>query len=61
MQWTLDHEDRRPGPRDLDAARSQLVIVQPGARRAGGVNVALYAAMTNSVGQSVYQRSAGAR
>lgn len=67
MQWTLEQQkiDAAKAQRDLDAARSQLVVVQPGGtvpRDPGGVNVALYAKQsTNALGQSVYARSIGAR
>lgn len=46
----------------LAHARSQLVVIQPGAlpERVEGVNIALYAQQTtNQVGQRIYQRSRG--
>jgi hypothetical protein len=65
MQWTLEQQkiDAAKAQRDLDAARSKLVVVQPGSvPRDDGVNVALYAMQsTNAVGQKVYRRSVGAR
>ncbi len=66
MQWTLAQQkvDAAKAERDLEAARNQLVVVQPGSvpTETSGVNVALYAKQaSNAVGQSVYRRSAGAR
>ena len=69
MQWTLEQQkiDAAMAQRDLDAARSQLVVVQPGPLPTGpeGVNVALFAKQsTNAVGQSIYPalgRGAGRR
>jgi len=66
MQWTLDQQkiDAAVAQEQLDAARRQLVIVQPGGlpNRTDGVNVALYAAQsTNAVGQRVFDRTVGAR
>jgi hypothetical protein len=66
MQWTLDQQkiDAAVAQQQLDAARSQLVVVQPGTlpNRTDGVNVALYAAQsTNAVGQRVYDRGVGTR
>ncbi len=66
MQWTLEQQkiDAAKAQRDLDAARSQLVVVQPGSvpTEPPGVNVALFAKQsTNAVGQSIYPRSATAR
>jgi hypothetical protein len=66
MQWTLEQQkiDAAKAQRDLDAARNQLVIVQPGRvpSEQAGVNVALYAKQSNNaVGQSIYSRSAAAR
>ena len=60
MQWTLEQQkiDAAVAQQQLDAARSQLVVVQPGAlpNRAEGVNVALYAQQaTNAVGERVYR------
>ena len=47
MQWTLEQQkiDAAVAQEQLDAARSQLVVVQPGnlPNRVDGVNVALYA------------------
>jgi hypothetical protein len=66
MQWTLEQQkiDAAIAEQDLLAARSQLVVVQPGAlpNRPEGVNIALFAAQTqNAVGERVYDRSAAAR
>jgi hypothetical protein len=67
MQWTLEQQkiDAAKAQRDLDAAKSQLVIYQPAGsvpQERSGVNVALYAMQsTNQVGQSIYPRSAAAR
>jgi hypothetical protein len=66
MQWTLEQQkiDAAIAERDLQNARSQLVVVQPGPLppHPEGVNIALYAVQsTNAVGQSVYSRSVGAR
>ena len=66
MQWTLDQQkiDAAKAQADLDAARRQLVVVQPGSvpTEPAGANVALYAKQsTNAVGQRVYRRSVGAR
>lgn len=66
MQWTLEQQkiDAAKAQRDLDSARSQLVVVSPTAlpNRVDGVNIALYAAQSgNAVGERVYSRSAGAR
>lgn len=66
MQWTLEQQkiDAAKAQRDLDAARSQLVVVQPQSvpMEQPGANVALYAKQsTNAVGQSMYPRSIGAR
>ena len=62
MQWTLEQQkiDAAQAERDLAAARSQLVVVQPGAlpNRVEGANVALYAQQTsNLVGERRYDRS----
>jgi hypothetical protein len=66
MQWTLEQQriDAAVAQEQLDAARRQLVIVQPGGlpNRTEGVNVALYAQQSsNAVGQRVFDRSVGAR
>ena len=66
MQWTLEQQriDAAVAQEQLDAARSQLVVVQPGnlPNRVDGVNVALYAQQSsNAVGQRVYDRTVGAR
>lgn len=67
MQWTLEQQkiDAAKAQRDLDAARSQLVVYAPDAsvpQEQAGVNVALFAKQsTNAVGQSVYARPVGAR
>jgi hypothetical protein len=66
MQWTLEQQkiDAAKAQADLEAARRQLVVVQPGSvpTEPAGVNVALYAKQsTNAVGQRVYRRSVGAR
>ena len=66
MQWTLDQQkiDAAVAQEQLDAARSQLVIVQPGnlPNRTDGVNVALYAQQsTNALGQRAFDRGVGAR
>jgi hypothetical protein len=66
MQWTLEQQkiDAAVAEQELAEARRQLVVVQPTAlpSRVQGVNVALFAQQaTNSVGQSVYDRSVGAR
>lgn len=66
MQWTLEQQkiDAAIAEQNLEAARSQLVIVQPGPlpSHPEGVNVALFAKQSsNAVGQSVYPRSVGAR
>jgi len=66
MQWTLDQQkiDAAVAQQQLDAARSQLVIVQPGSlpNRTDGVNVALYAQQSsNAVGQRAFDRGVGAR
>ncbi len=66
MQWTLEQQkiDAAKAQSDLDAARNQLVVVQPGTvpTEPAGVNVALFAKQsTNAVGQSIYPRSATAR
>lgn len=66
MQWTLEQQkiDAAIAERDLEAARSQLVVVQPTAvpTEPAGVNIALFAQQsTNAVGERVYPRSAGAR
>lgn len=66
MQWTLDQQkiDAAKAQRDLDQARSQLVVVQPTSlpNRVDGVNIALFAAeSTNAVGERVYSRNVGAR
>jgi hypothetical protein len=66
MQWTLEQQriDAAVAQEQLDAARSQLVVVQPGSlpNRTDGVNVALYAQQSsNALGQRVYDRSVGAR
>ena len=66
MQWTLEQQkiDAAIAERDLATARSKLVVVQPGPlpSRPDGVNIALFANQTtNSVGQSIYPRSIGAR
>jgi hypothetical protein len=66
MQWTLEQQkiDAAVAQEQLDAARRQLVVVQPGAlpNRPEGVNVALYAQQsTNAVGERVFDRTVGAR
>jgi hypothetical protein len=66
MQWTLAQQkiDAAKAQRDLDAAKAQLVIYKPtgSVPQGSGPNVALYAIQsTNSVGQSIYPRSAAAR
>ncbi len=67
MQWTLEQQkiDAAKAQRDLDAAKSQLVIYKPASSvpsEQSGVNVALFAKQsTNAVGQSIYPRSVGAR
>jgi hypothetical protein len=66
MQWTLEQQkiDAAVAQQQLDAARRQLVVVQPGGlpNRTEGANVALYAQQsTNAVGERVYDRSVGAR
>ncbi len=66
MQWTLDQQkiDAAKAQQDLDAARRQLVVVQPTSvpSASNGVNVALYAKQTtNAVGERRYDRSIGAR
>jgi hypothetical protein len=62
--YTIEQQkiDAAIAERELENARSQLVVVQPGALpdRVEGVNVALFAKQTtNPVGQRVYQRSGG--
>jgi hypothetical protein len=62
--YTLEQQriDAAIAERDLEEARRQLVIVEPGAvpRPVEGVNIALFAQQTsNAVGARVYQRSAG--
>lgn len=64
MDFTLAQQryDAAVAEQQLAAARSQLVVVQPGAlpNRVEGVNIALYAQQsTNPVGQRVYRRNAG--
>ncbi len=64
MDYTLAQQrhDAAVAEQQLAAARSQLVVVQPGAlpNRVDGVNIALYAQQTsNAVGQRVYRRSGG--
>ncbi len=64
MLYTLEQQkiDAAAAERQLAQARSQLVVVQPGAlpNRVEGVNIALYAQQTtNQVGQRIYQRSRG--
>ncbi len=66
MQWTLEQQkiDAAKAQRDLDSARSQLVVVQPTSvpSATAGVNIALFAAQsTNAVGERVYSRNVGAR
>lgn len=66
MQWTLEQQkiDAAKAQADLEAARRQLVVVEPGSvpTEPAGANVALYAKQsTNAVGQRVYDRSVGAR
>ena len=66
MQWTLEQQkiDAAIAERELDAARAQLVVVQPGAlpNRVEGVNIALYAQQTtNAVGERRYRPRVGAR
>jgi hypothetical protein len=66
MQWTLEQQkiDAAVAQEQLDAARSQLVIVQPGRlpNRVDGVNVALYAQQSsNGLGERAYDRTVGAR
>ncbi len=66
IQWTLEQQkiDAAKAQRDLDAARSQLVVVQPTSvpNETAGVNIALFAAQsTNAVGERVYSRNVGAR
>jgi hypothetical protein len=65
-QFSLEQQriDAAAAERDLEAARSQLVIVQPGAVPSASTtaNVALFAQQTtNAVGQSIYPRSRGIR
>ncbi len=62
--YTIEQQkiDAAIAERELENARSQLVVVQPGSlpNRVEGVNVALFAKQTtNPVGQRVYQRSGG--
>ena len=66
MQWTLEQQkiDAAVAQQQLDAARSQLVVVQPGAlpNRVEGVNVALYAQQsTNALGERRFDRNVGTR
>ena len=66
MQWTLEQQkiDAAVAQQQLDSARSQLVVVQPGnlPNRVDGVNVALYAQQsTNALGQRAFDRTVGAR
>lgn len=66
MQWTLEQQkiDAAVAQQQLDAARSRLVVVQPGQLpdRVDGVNVALYAQQsTNALGQRTFDRTVGAR
>lgn len=65
MQWTLEQQkvDAAIAEQNLAEARSQLVVVQPGPLPPqSNVNVALFAKQTtNTVGQSVYPRTVGAR
>lgn len=65
-QFSLEQQkiDAAAAERELAAARSQLVVVQPGGVPVGqsGPNIALFAQQTsNDVGQSIYPRSRGAR
>jgi hypothetical protein len=60
--YTIEQQkiDARIAQQELDAARSQLVVVQPTSVPQGvaGVNIALYANQTtNAVGERVYGRS----
>lgn len=60
--YTIEQQkiDARLAQQQLDAARSQLVVVQPTAvpRAAAGVNIALFAQQTtNAVGERVHVRS----
>jgi len=62
--YTIEQQkiDAAIAERELENARAQLVVVQPGALpdRVEGVNVALFAKQTtNPLGQRVYQRSGG--
>lgn len=64
MDFTLAQQrhDAAMAEQQLAAARSQLVVVQPGQlpNRVEGVNIALFAQQTNNaVGQRVYRRSGG--
>ena len=66
MQWTLEQQkiDAAIAERNLEAARNQLVVVQPGSvpSHPGGANIALFAQQTtNAVGEARYSRSLGAR
>jgi hypothetical protein len=65
-QFSLEQQriDAAAAERDLESARSQLVIVQPGnvPGASSGPNVALFAQQTtNAVGQPIYPRSRGIR
>ena len=55
MQWTLEQQkiDAAIAERELAAARSQLVVVQPGPlpNRVEGVNIALFAKQTHQRGR----------
>lgn len=63
--YTIEQQkvDARIAEQQLADARSQLVVVEPGAlpSRVEGVNIALYAQQTsNAVGEKRYARSVGA-
>jgi hypothetical protein len=64
--YTIEQQkiDARIAEQELAEARSQLVIVQPGAVPQGvaGVNIALFAQQsTNAVGERIYPRGFGVR
>lgn len=65
MQWTLEQQkiDAAKAQADLENARRQLVVYPTtNVPTENGVNIALFAKQTtNTVGQSVYDRSFGAR
>jgi hypothetical protein len=64
--YTIEQQkiDARIAQQELDAARAQLVIVEPGPvpQANSAVNIALFAQQTtNRVGERVYSRNLGAR